>query len=207
MGKAIDIIGRTFGKLTVIRNAGRTKSRNYLVECKCECGKRVIVQKGNLMAGVTKSCGCLRSEMIKQKNTIHGYASRQNIRPTYHSWIGMKNRCNNINTKDYRLYGLRGITICEQWKNSFKNFLEDMGEKPEGLSIERIDNDKDYSPENCKWATPTEQARNSRQNKHITYHGETKCLIEWAECLGIKYGTLQTRLYRNPNIERAFTKP
>jgi len=120
--------------------------------------------------------------------------------PTYYSWSNMKTRCYNPNRASFVYYGARGITVCNRWL-TFKNFYEDMGEKPEGTTIERINNDKGYSPENCKWASPKEQGRNTRHTKRITYGEKTQCIAAWAEELGINRYTLYTRLkYYPPEI-------
>lgn len=123
---------------------------------------------------------------------------------TYKAWAAMLQRCNNPNTYNYCDYGGRGIKVCERWK-FFENFFEDMGEVPEGKSLDRIDVNGNYEPSNCRWATSSEQARNRRNNNFITYNGITKPLAEWAETLGISYSVLRTRLHRKWTIEEAFT--
>ncbi|MCK5601423.1 hypothetical protein KAR91_06135 [Candidatus Pacearchaeota archaeon] len=126
--------------------------------------------------------------------------------PTYISWVAMLQRCNNPKGPAYHNYGGRGIKVCDRWLK-FENFLCDMGERPEGMSIEREDNDKGYELGNCKWATVKEQSRNRRTNRRLTYNGETKTVVEWSETVGISAGIIGSRLYAGWTIERALTEP
>jgi len=158
-----------FGRWTVLRKAppkGRDKLATYF--CRCDCGTEREVGRYLLTSGRSKSCGCLQKEVAKegviQRCTTHGHTGSK----TYNSWAGMVQRCTNPNSTKYADYGGRGITVCERWKNSFGDFLADMGERPNGLSIERVDNDKGYSPENCVWADNFAQARNTRRTSRIT---------------------------------------
>jgi hypothetical protein len=136
----------------------------------------------------------------------HGAASRSGLTPTYRIWRDMKSRCSNPNRKDYRYYGGRGIKVCERWLE-FSNFLADMGERPEGLTLERKDNNLGYSKENCRWATRAEQNLNSRNNRNITYAGKTLCIRQWALNLGIREATIRNRLDRlGWSIDRTLTQ-
>lgn len=150
-----DITGNTYGKWTVKSFAKSVKGK-ALWNCSCECGIESIVRGDHLRGG--KSTCCIN---CSTKPTIHGHNSRKYRTPTYRTWYAMIQRCTNPNYKYYYLYGGRGITVCERWRD-FTNFLADMGERPEGLTIERIDNDKGYYLDNCKWATIEEQNRNKR---------------------------------------------
>jgi hypothetical protein len=129
--------------------------------------------------------------------------------PEYVAWIRMVQRCEDRNTKDYHRYGGRGISVCEKWRRSYVAFLKDMGRKPSlSHSLDRIDNSGCYSPENCRWATPTQQARNRRSNKMITHNGEVRCLAEWAELLGFEYKLVRMRMWKNGwSFKKAISTP
>jgi len=203
-----DLTGREFGRLTVIRRHGKS-SLPVMWECECECGTKKVVAYKHLAYGGTVSCGCYRTE-LNQKPRTHGQAckSSDNRTKLYTTWEGIKQRCHNPNYHDYKTYGGRGITVCDRWKNSFENFFEDMGVKPKGLTLERIDNDKGYSKENCKWATYKQQARNRRDNRFITYNGETKIMTDWARQYGLSRGVLWHRIFKMKwPMEMALTKP
>ena len=194
--KRIDLTGQKFGRLTVIDYAGtikKGKSRQATWHCKCSCGNDTTVRTGDLRNGHTLSCGCLGKEKRLKANTSHGM--RHTL--TYEVWGAMKARCSNPNCSDFNNYGSRGIKVCKRWLK-FENFLEDMGEKPKGLTLERKDNNKGYSLRNCKWATYKEQNRNSRHNRTITYQNKTQCLIAWAEQLKLHENMLGKRLNKYP---------
>lgn len=135
----------------------------------------------------------------------HGHTSGGRVSPTYSTWLSMRARCSNPNVTYYADYGGRGITVCDRWQTSFEAFLEDMGEKPAGTSIERIDRDGHYEPGNCRWATLREQGRNKRNNLKLTLNGETRLLVEWSERTGIPYRKIRARLDRGWSAERALT--
>lgn len=199
-----DIEGQKFGKLTVIGFVGKDKHRNTLWRCECECGNQKTIQANNLKNSHTKSCGCHNIQKIKERRTTHGHSTGERCSRIYGIWMAMMRRCHNPNLKNYHRYGGRGITVCERWQ-VFENFLADMGEPLSGMSIDRVDNNIGYCPENCKWATPKEQANNRRSNCIIEFGGKSQTMAQWADETGIKWGTLYNRLKSGWTTERALT--
>lgn len=195
-----DLTGQRFGRLTVVSYNGmsETKRRRHVWECACDCGGVHIASTQLLRSGDCLSCGCLKRE--HSHNASHGMSGT----PTYKSWNSMLQRCNNPNLKEFRKYGAVGISVCDRWKK-FSEFLADMGERPAGTSIDRIDGKNGYYPENCRWATPTEQAQNQKKNVFFTYKGQTYCLSEWARRLGIHRATIDNRLKRGMSFEDAIS--
>lgn len=198
-----DITGQRFGRLVTIRHIGSNANRVALWECVCDCGQTAIANLQSLRRGNTKSCGCLAIEHGQAMNRKHGsYRS-----PAYRSWQRMRARCLNPNHKHFANYGGRGVTVCERW-NSFENFLADMGERPEGMTLERIDNSKGYSPDNCRWATRKEQQNNMRRNRILELNGERLNMTQWATRLGVTRKFLERRIDQlRWSVERALTEP
>jgi hypothetical protein len=180
------MIGKTFGFLTVVAEDPRRNRKRYF-QCQCRCGKRRIVYAYDLKRGHSRSCrSCIKIR--------HGHARKGGHRsPTHYVWTSMLQRCGNPKCPTFTYYGGRGIAVCDRWR-LFEHFLSDMGEKPDGLCIERIDNDAGYSPENCKWATRAEQARNRRRQRWVFWNGRNMRLFEAARESGIEYNTLGRRL-------------
>lgn len=189
MSKKIDLTGQKFGKLTVIEENGRGKRGEVLWLCVCDCGNKRNKSASFLRKKSTFSCGCEKKEAAKKAFTSHGLSQT----PTYNVWQSMKDRCLNPKNCVYHNYGARGIKVCDRWINSFENFYSDMGEKPKHLSIERIDNNGDYEPSNCRWATAREQCANRRRSSHVTIDGETKNISEWSRVSGIGRSTIRRR--------------
>lgn len=199
------MIGKQFGRLTVIEEIGRTKHRTILWKCRCECGGEATVTTHNLRCGNTQSCGCLHREKTKMINYKTGqYKSR-----LYQTWINMKTRCHTPTAWEYKNYGARGIIICEEWRHDFKVFYDwamNHGYTDE-LTIDRIDNNGNYCPENCRWVDRVTQNRNQRNSRWITHNGETKHLFDWADEFGINRNTLAHRLKRGWSIEKSLETP
>lgn len=193
--------GQRFSRWLVMREAP-LKRRSRRVLCKCDCGAESIVRVSDLNSGWSSSCGCLGREKSAETNRRHGGASRSE----YRIWAAMRQRCGNPKNQAYRYYGGRGIKVCKRWASDFVNFYADMGARPKGLTIERIDNSRGYSPDNCKWVSRKEQTRNTRWNRQIKYKGETHCLVEWTELLQIPYKRTSSRLARGWDVARAFTE-
>ena len=192
------MIGKRFTKLLVIKYLGR-KGGHRMWLCQCDCGKEKAIRESHLLSSNTKSCGCLRS----QKHYIHGDASRNHTERLYAVWRGMRYRCRNPNSKDYANYGGRGICVCSEWDSymNFKKWALTNGYH-EGLQIDRRNNDKGYSPENCRWVTCKDNQRSRRNNRIITIDGKTQTATEWAIEKGIevsKYFTLLRKSAYNGN--------
>lgn len=200
--KPLKLEGKKFGRLTVIRYDGHSKSNKRTWLCECECGNNVVVIGSHLVNGNTRSCGCLKDELTSKRHKTHGHTIDRKISPTYHTWAGMIARCSNVNHASYRLYGAIGITVCDRWLK-FENFLSDMGEKPKGTSIDRINPSKGYFKDNCRWATDSQQAINKKSIPKLTYCGISKSYQEWAEFLNISSANIRARLRLGWTIDEA----
>lgn len=203
--KREDIVGRRFGRLTVLDFDHIDSHRNSYWLCECDCGSHTIVTRGGLTSGNTTSCGCYQIEGIRARSTIHGM-SRTVL---YKVWGDMKNRCNDVNNIAYHRYGGRGITICDDWYNfkSFRDWALDNGYEP-GLTLDRIDNNGDYCPENCRWVDRRTQGNNRENNHIVEYSGISHTISEWTDILGVCYSTLWARINRGDmrDFERYFNK-
>lgn len=169
MATKINLINQRFGRLTVIKPIGNTKDYQTIWMCLCDCGNYKNVKGGNLKSGNTTSCGCYSRELLNKNKycMTHGNACKNNISPEFKAWDSIIQRCTNPKNKSYKNYGSRGIKVCDRWleKNGFINFLADIGKRPEGYTLDRINNDGNYEPGNCRWTTWRQQERNRRNNK------------------------------------------
>lgn len=194
--RSTDLTGQTFNKLTVLNYAYSHHGKYY--NCLCHCGTKTIVLGSKLTNQKTKSCGCYSREQIIKRSTKHGMRHTRE----YNIWCHMKARCYRKTNTRYKYYGARGIKICDQWVNSFKQFYLDMGDAPDKYTIERINNNGNYEPSNCKWATQYDQVQNSRNCVYITYMKQTKTLTNWAKTIGITKNAMMQRHYRKWPIEK-----
>ena len=186
-----------FGRLVVVcrENCVKARSKHSFWRCKCDCGNERVVRGIALSSGNTKACGCL--------NRPHGMTGTRE----YGTWMNMRFRCSNKNHPRFKSYGGRGISFDPRWE-SFESFLDDMGPCPSKKhSLDRVDNNGNYCKENCRWATPTEQARNKGNTRLVTHNGETKCLSEWAEGANITPSHLSSRIRNGWGIEAAISAP
>jgi hypothetical protein len=198
-----DLTDRRFGRLVVLGYVGVNK-RATQWHCLCDCGHDCIIASASLTNGLTQSCGCFHQEQIGNLRRTHG-RSRTTV---YRTWQGMISRCYNPKNPAFHHYGGRGIGVCSRWKDSFENFLSDMGERPSrNHSIERKNVNGNYAPDNCIWATSREQSRNKRNNKFITINNETLPLIDWCERHGVPYLRTLKRLGRGWNPKDALNIP
>ena len=206
MGKLIDLTGQQFGKLTVISRAENIGKKAAWL-CRCDCGKHKTVTGSNLKQGNVQSCGCMWKDVVpqnnKELNTRHGESHSK----LHKAWCNMRYRCYNPSCDCYADYGGRGITVCDEWGSyeAFRDWSLANG-FAENLSIDRIDNDKGYSPDNCRWVPMKTQANNKRKSNCLTMNGETKTIAEWSEVTGIGWTTIKERLKHGWSVERALTE-
>ena len=205
MPKLVDLTGMRFGRLTVVERAGN-KGKKAAWLCVCDCGNTLITTGENLRCGDTQSCGCYNRERSSVTNTKHGH-SRSKLYAIHQS---MKARCYNPNNKQYKDYGDRGIKVCDEWLNNFEVFYKwaMANGYEEHLTVDRIDNNGNYCPENCRWTTMKQQSNNRRNNNYITYNGETHTLSEWARITKQDRGALNSRINKyHWSIEKALFHP
>lgn len=218
-------IGEKFNRLLIQDEYKKSGCKHRIALCLCDCGTVKEFNKNRVTSGATKSCGCYASEMARisinatRLTRVLSPEARKKMggdtrfkpthgmkkTPIYAVWNSMISRCTLESCTSYRNYGARGVYVCEKWRK-FENFYSDMGDRPDGMTLERIDNDGNYFPENCKWDTPKNQSRNKRTNRLISYKGETRCLVEWSEIFNLKQNTLSRRLKLGWSLEKAFTQ-
>lgn len=209
MGRFIDLTGQKFGRLTVVERHPENKKTNAQWHCICDCGNVVIVASQHLRRGESKSCGCLHDEQafrnLKPQPPKHGMCRTS----LYKRWQSIKDRCLNSNNPMYHHYGGRGITVCEEWRQNFDAFREwaMANGYRDDLTIDRIDNNGNYEPANCRWITNFEQQSNRRNNHNIQFNGETHTLTEWARITGITPQNIKRRLKNGWSLEKTLTTP
>ncbi len=202
-GRVPELTGQRFGRLLVLSFSHVNKNQGAVWNCLCDCGNEHQVITKNLTQGITRSCGCLRKDEFGARQRTHGMTHH----PLARTYRGMMERCYNPKYHNYHLYGGRGITVCDRWRESIANFVADMGERPAGYSLDRINNDGPYSPENCRWATIAEQANNKRGTRYLTYDGRTLTVTQWSEITGISRDTIYKRTKDGWDAERILTTP
>lgn len=202
--KPIDMLGMRFGNLLVIDRAPNRGTSAAWV-CMCDCGKKVMRSGGGLRLGQTSSCGCQRVKKLITRN-IRG-TKGTTIHPCYDAWRSMLRRCANPSHSSYKNYGLKGITVCARWRNSFLDFIADMGERPAGFTIERNDSKGNYEPGNCRWATYKEQAANRSNVKLISIKGKKMTIPEACAVFGVNPGTAHSRIKSGWDLLRAVSTP
>ena len=201
-----DISGQKFGRLTAIKYVGKSKGKQTLWECKCDCGNTVTIHQQNLKSGHTYSCGCYNSEISSKRSYVHGGGGTR----LYRIWKDMLARCCKESHRGYKDYGGKGVYVCEEWKDNFVNFRDwslNNGYSDE-LSIDRIDSEREYSPANCRWATLIEQANNTSRNLKFTIDGRTETLANWCRIYNVPYKRVHGRVYAQKwDILKALTHP
>lgn len=207
------MIGIKFGRVTVIADAPShfqpSGQRKRCVIGKCECGTKKTFRANDLRAGNTTSCGCRRMDGALSATLRHGGAINGMHTPIYKTWCHLRDRCFNKNNKSYPNYGGRGITVCERWlgRDGFIHFAKDMGPRPVGTTIDRKNNDGNYEPSNCRWATKVQQMNNMRTNVFVEYLGESKTLAQWEKELGLSQDLIGARMLRGMSAKEAIEKP
>lgn len=197
----VEVIGQKYGRLIVQRLAGMDQSHKSTVEVICECGQVLVVRLNNLRTGTTKSCGCLGLEAIKRRSTKHGLSHDDR----FQVWVDMHKRCYSVRCPSYPNYGGRGITVHESWHHTPEKFFVDMGKRPHGYTLDRVDNDKGYGPGNCRWASMSEQQNNKRTNINLEWEGLTKTISEWSRYLGIHKSTIHGRYVSGMDVGRVLS--
>lgn len=204
MKRLQDLTGQSFGRWTVIGFHGRSTSGEVLYLCKCACGTERVLRRSSLMSGNSKSCGCLSRDASRARETKHGYSKTR----LYHIWGGMIYRCCNPDYHEWEKYGGRGIAVCEQWKNfeAFRDWALLNG-YDDNLTIDRIDNNGNYEPSNCRWATTYQQCNNKRTSKYLSFNGETMTIREFADKFGLVYSCLYARLKMGWTVRASLLTP
>jgi hypothetical protein len=206
MRSLLDLTGQRFGKLTVLAEVPRTNRRERRWQCRCDCGKEQSLNQRSLRTDRVRSCGCLTREALAKSHEKHGHASGYRQTRAYSAWAAMLQRCRNPKNPRYSQYGGRGISVCEEWLQ-FEPFLTDLGEPPEGHSLDRIDNDGNYEPSNVRWSDRISQQNNRRCNHLLTYDGITDTVTGWSRRAGLTAHVIRKRLRLGWSVEDTLTKP
>lgn len=200
-----DISKQTFNKLTAVNFEYRDDKMRHYWRFRCECGRELIIRKGSVTSGNTKMCKECANIQLSKNKTTHGMSKTR----IYKEWAGMIQRCTNPKNTSYERYGAKGVTVCDEWLDDFMNFYNwaMANGYRDDLTIDRIDNEKGYSPDNCRWATEKEQAYNKKSNRNLTYKGKTMTMAEWAKVIGISSSSLFGRMKRGWSVEKALSTP
>lgn len=200
---ASDCAGHRYGRLVALHCIKNTKSTSALWMCQCDCGNQKAIQASSLTLGRTRSCGCISRERKHQQGTHHASKTVE-----VRAWQLAKQRCYNKSGANYVNYGGRGIKMHHSWIHDVSAFIRDMGPRPRGYTLDRINNDGDYAPGNCRWATRTQQNNNNRRNRFVTWRGRTQTISQWAKEQGLPHGVLWNRLFiSRVSIAAAMTSP
>lgn len=201
MSTVIPLDGLRFGRLTVLHRNGHNRKKAALWLCRCDCGKQVTASGQRMRRGETLSCGCLHNQLLVARNAKHGHAKAKSRSHTYMIWASMIARCHRKTDSAYKYYGARGITVCDRWRNSFSAFIADVGERPNGLSLDRYPNNNgNYEPGNVRWATDHEQASNTRRNVFIVTGDTRMTLAEFTRRHELKYDTTRMQINRGIRV-------
>ena len=204
MPSPLDISGCEYGFVTVLGRVKSTGHNNSVWQCRCRCGTVRTFYKQQLTKYPNVNCGCQTARLLSERHRKHGKSKSL----VYKAWAAMKDRCFNPANTHYYAYGGRGISVCDRWRDSFDSFLADMGDRPDGFTIERIDTNGDYEPGNCRWASRKEQQNNRRCNVRLEIDGVTKTISEWSEYSGVHRSVVVSRIRRGWTARDAvFTVP
>lgn len=196
---SLNLVDRRFNRLRVLEFSHRNERGEKYWRCVCDCGTEKLVRASVLTSGKAQSCGCLHRERV----TAHGMTNTK----TFKTWLSMIGRCTNPKSPDFHRYGGRGVQVCDRWTESFENFLSDMGERPEGKTLDRIDVNGNYEPKNCRWATLSEQNRNKTSTPKLTFNGKTKSLAEWSDEVGLTVKIISWRVKNGWDAQKALFSP
>lgn len=204
----VDLTGQRFGRLVVIGRAQINIWNKPAWTCRCDCGTMRTLRGCALQSQNTRSCGCLKRDMAGTQNLTHGETNQRTTTPEFRAWCNIRRRCYDRKTPSFKDYGGRGIVVCERWRTSYDAFLADMGRKPSpSHTLDRIDNNGPYSPENCRWTTRVIQANNTRRNRLLAHNGQVHSVKDWSQLTGLSLSCIWTRLANGWSIHDTLTRP